>query len=418
MNRSSPLVRLNTAAMTAALLAAAAGAPVYAQPSTDTTEKQLEGSFDQPLAGDDGGSQSTTVMEVRDDSGSYKLEMSGKKIKAWHDGKAVPKDRIRRTKDKVELLDKEGNVLHAFKVGGQGAPGAIEIPGAGRFFFREGVPGQPGTPQPPEPPRPLGNIVIQNAPPVMLGITMSDADEGVLEEINQGREGDKIESGIVVDRVVDELPAAKAGLEEGDVIIAVGGERGVDQEELRDMLRERKPGDELALKVFRDGKSKDITVKLEKFDAARLSPGMAGQPGDQVEVEGVPNWLQHLGGEQGRAHMEAARKELEKALKQLKDNPDLQPDKIRSETQKALEQALKAFREAEKNGQQQWERFMGPGEDGQAWVWSGKPDQFYKVPTPAPRGDGDTSRKLDRLADQLERLNRRLDELERRLDQR
>lgn len=417
MNRSNPFARLNTAALTAALIAAAAGATAFAQPS-DTAEKQLEGSFDQPLAGDEGGSQSTTVMEVRDDSGSYKLEMSGKKIKAWHDGKAVPKDRIRRIKDKVELLDKEGNVLHTFKTGGQGAPGAIEIPGAGRFFFREGTPAPQGGPATPQPPQPPGGIVIQNAPPVMLGITMSDPDEGVLDEINEGREGDKVERGIVVDRVVEGLPAAKAGLEEGDVIIAVGGERGVDQESLRDMLRERKPGDELTLKIFRDGKSKDIAIKLEKFDAARLSPGMTGEPGEQIEVEGMPNWMQHLGGEQGRGYMDEARKAMEKALKDLKENENLQPEKIRGETQKALEQALKAFREAEKQGKQQWERFMVPGQDGQAWLWSRQPDQFYTVPTPAPRGDGDTSRKLDRLADQLERLNRRLDELERRLDQR
>lgn len=431
MNRSTLFSRFNAGVLSAAMLAAAAGLPAYAQPEDSAVEKQLEGSFDQPLKEGEsqGGAQSRTVIQSSDGKDSYKLEMSDGKVKVWHNDKAVPKDRIRKSKDKVELLDKEGGVIHTFKIGG--GAGGMEVPG---FFFREGGQGggqggQPGAQsggkrggqaggwggagQPPVPPQPPVDVLIQNAPPVMLGITMSDADEGTLDELNEGR-GDKIEHGIVVDRVVEDLPADRAGIEEGDIIVAVGGDHVVGQEQLREMLRGCKPGQELHLSLVRDGKSRDFKVKLEKFDPTKLNPGGMGVEGGKIEIEGLPNWMQRFGGEQQPGQMDEARKAIEQALKQMKENPDLQPEKIRGETQKALEQALKSFRDAEKSGQ--WQRQMGP--DNQTWVWSGKPDQFYTIPTPAPRADGDTSRKLDRLADQLERLNRRLDELERRLDQR
>lgn len=412
MNLPTRMSRLNTGLLTAALLAAWAGLPALAEPPEEAEEKQLEGSFDQPLAAEDesSGVQSRTVIQSSDGNDSYKVEISGNKVKAWHNDKALSKDRIRRTRDKVELLDSDGQVMHTFRLNSMGG-GAVEIPGGGRFFFREGGPEFVQPPVPPE--APGADIIIQNAPPVMLGITMSEPDEGVLDEVNRELEGDGIDTGIVVDRVIEGLPAHKAGLKAGDVIIAVGRQRGVGQEELRDILRAKEPGDALELKVFREGKAREVVIKLDKFDASRLNPGM---PGAQMGVEGMPDWLHRFGWE-GGAQFEDARKAMEKALKELQENENLQPEKMRGEAQKALEKALKAFREAEKSGQLQLERFMGPGQDGKTWIWGGRPDQFYAIPPQTPRADGDTSRKLDRLADQLERLNRRLDELERRLDQ-
>lgn len=402
--------RLNTGLLTAALLAAWAGLPALAEPPEQAEEKQLEGSFDQPLAAEDesSGVRSRTVIQTSDGNDSYKVEISGNKVKAWHNDKALSKDRIRKTRDKVELLGDDGQVMHTFRLNPTGG-GAGEIPGGGRFFFREGGPEIVQPPVPPE--APDADIIIQNAPPVMLGITMSEPDEGVLDEVNRELEGDDIQTGIVVDRVIEGLPAHKSGLRAGDVIIAVGKQRGVGQEELRDILRDKEPGDELTLKVFREGKAREVVIKLDKFDASRLNPGSGGA---QVGIEGMPGLLF---GWEGGAQFEDARKAMEKALKELQENENLQPEKMRSEAQRALEKALKAFREAEKSGKLQLERFMGPGQDGKTWMWGGRPDQFYAIPPQTPRADGDTSRKLDRLADQLERLNRRLDELERRLDE-
>lgn len=413
---------LKLGALTAALLVACSGLPALADPPAG--EKPLEGSFDQPLGKDEQGSagQTKTVMSSTDGTGSYKVEISGNKVKAWHNDKPVPKDRIRKTKDKVELLDGDGDVIHTFELGGFGSGG---LPGFGdqngRFFLR--VPGGGGGANGPDTPQPPQGVVIQNAPPVMIGITMSDADEDALSDLSD----DDFESGIVIDRVVEGLPADKAGIKPHDIIIEIAGQRPASQEKLREVLSDSKAGDELVIKVLRDRKVTERKIRLEKFDPTKLNIGgqaVEGEGQGHVELHNLPDVLK-MYGEGGKQQWEEARKAIEKAMRELEQNENLKPEKIRGEAQKALEQAMKALAEAEKQGQMQWKNFMGGGEGGapRTWMWSNKPDQFYTVPQPpsTPRGEGgggDTSRKLDRLSEQLDRLNRRLDELERRLDSR
>lgn len=404
--------KLAAGALTAALLVAAAGLPAHAAQPQD--EEELQGSFDQPLdKGGESGPQSKTVIQSSDGNDTYKIEISGNKVKAWHNDKALPKDRVRRTKDKVEILDADKNVVKSFPLGGQGMSGVFGLGEGNRFSFR--VPGGPETPQPPEAPR--GSLMIQNAPPVMLGINMSDADEDTLEELNQK----DVDEGVVVDRVIEGLPADKAGVQTHDVIVEINGERPINSERLRELLSDRKAGDELAVKLFRDGKPQEVRIRLEKFDPQRLGVGqMSGEAVPHFQLQGLPDVLK-MYGEGGKGQWEEARKAIEKAMKELRENENLKPEKIRGEATKALEQAMKALREAEAKGQMQWRSFMDGDEDGRsprAWMWSDKPGQLYTMPPqpPAARGDGETSRKLDRLADQLDRLNSRLDELERRLD--
>lgn len=422
MSRTSLIKKLNVGALTAALLVSAAGMAAHAAQPED---KELQGSFKEPLnegKSEGGNFSSKTVITSTEDDGTYKIEITDGKIKAWHNDKALPKDRVRKSKEKVEILDKEGNVLHTFQLGaGFGATG---IPGMGgqdgRFFLR--VPGGQGGAQGGgkggqggawmgEPPQ----VAIQNAPPVMIGITMNDADEEALDDTD-------FESGILVDRVVEGLPADKAGLKVHDVIVEVEGAKPIDQEKFRQILRDHKAGDEISMKVLRDGKVSERRLKLEKFDANKL--GMAeqrievGPEGEQFEMHNLPDVLK-MYGEGGKAQWDEARKAIEQALKELQENENLKPEKIRGQAEKALEQAMKALKEAEAQGGAQWRRFMDGGEGQGAprtWMWSDRPGQLYTVPTPPPRADGDTSRKLDRLGEQLERLNKRLDELERRLD--
>ncbi|MEW6412696.1 MAG: PDZ domain-containing protein [Candidatus Zixiibacteriota bacterium] len=72
-----------------------------------------------------------------------------------------------------------------------------------------------------------------------------------------------IEYGAVVNEIVDDSPAEAAGLEEGDIIIAFGGSRVEDYDDLLDMLEERKPDEKVKLKINRDGKEMELEVTLE-----------------------------------------------------------------------------------------------------------------------------------------------------------
>jgi S1-C subfamily serine protease len=74
--------------------------------------------------------------------------------------------------------------------------------------------------------------------------------------------GINAESGVVVESVDPGGPAARAGLQPGDVIIAVEGKALENAEQLLGAIRARKPGDPLPLRVLRGGKELDITVTL------------------------------------------------------------------------------------------------------------------------------------------------------------
>jgi len=70
------------------------------------------------------------------------------------------------------------------------------------------------------------------------------------------------EEGAVVLSVEPGSPAARAGLGPGDIIVAAGGERVEQVEDLYAALRRRDPGNELELEVLSDGGRTTMTVEL------------------------------------------------------------------------------------------------------------------------------------------------------------
>jgi S1-C subfamily serine protease len=71
-----------------------------------------------------------------------------------------------------------------------------------------------------------------------------------------------IESGNDRPAVFPNSPAAAAGLEAGDVIIAVDGDRVDAESDLADHILPHQPGDQLTLSVMRDGRQLDVAVTL------------------------------------------------------------------------------------------------------------------------------------------------------------
>jgi putative serine protease PepD len=78
-----------------------------------------------------------------------------------------------------------------------------------------------------------------------LGVSVTQADEGV-----------------EVADVRSDSPAASAGLETGDVILAVGGDPVATPSALQTAIDAQAPGDTLALRVVRAGSSRSVTVTL------------------------------------------------------------------------------------------------------------------------------------------------------------
>lgn len=89
----------------------------------------------------------------------------------------------------------------------------------------------------------------QDAPPVaFLGVTGTDPATG--------------RGGALVTDVPDGSPASKAGIREGDLIVAVDGERITEMSELAAVIRRHAPGDEIVLTFIREDKQQRATVEL------------------------------------------------------------------------------------------------------------------------------------------------------------
>jgi serine protease Do len=77
--------------------------------------------------------------------------------------------------------------------------------------------------------------------------------------------GDKDLSGALVGDVSPNSPAAKAGLQKGDIIISMNGKPVNDSNDLRMTVSMMAPGSRVDLKVTRDGAIRDIPVTLEEM---------------------------------------------------------------------------------------------------------------------------------------------------------
>jgi|GEM_PF-6305994 len=97
--------------------------------------------------------------------------------------------------------------------------------------------------------------------------------------------------GARISDVVDDGPAAKAGLQKGDVVLAVNGESvtgGIGA--LTKILKAYQPGDEVELRINRDGKEQTLSVTLGSRASAAialaLGPMGMGEIEDSVQARG------------------------------------------------------------------------------------------------------------------------------------
>jgi S1-C subfamily serine protease len=70
--------------------------------------------------------------------------------------------------------------------------------------------------------------------------------------------------GVRVTRVGEETSAAKAGLKPGDIITHFNGKKLYSGSGVRDLIEKTKVGDKINVKVEREGKTLEMTIKLGK----------------------------------------------------------------------------------------------------------------------------------------------------------
>jgi hypothetical protein len=256
--------------MTTRTLGCALAAGLFAL--TGTALAQMEG-FDRPLgeqrerqARQTETARTLVSMSQIEGDQRYDLEVRDGAMTARVNGREVPQDRIRREGDVVSILDRSGNVLTTFRV---------QMP----RIEREGRPLGRRAPMLVPPDAPLAPLDAPDAAPprVMIGIVMSEVPEVLLDHL-------ELEAcdAVMIDKVIEGLPAEDAGLRARDIIVAIDGERPVDPVVIRDRINAKDPGQQVEVTVVRRGQETTIPVTLKAFDEEQMRaarPELPAPPG-------------------------------------------------------------------------------------------------------------------------------------------
>ncbi|MBI3099401.1 MAG: PDZ domain-containing protein [Planctomycetes bacterium] len=89
--------------------------------------------------------------------------------------------------------------------------------------------------------------------------------------------------GVVVQEVVKDAPAARAGLESGDIILRIDGQQIGSPQELMMIIQSSRPGDKATLSVLRKKETREVEVTYARRPD---EPGMAGGGGEEESLEG------------------------------------------------------------------------------------------------------------------------------------
>lgn len=365
-------------------LIALAGSALAQQGGAD----RFEGSLDRPLRAAQQAQPPATVqsgyvyMAETDGATRYEVEVRDGVVTAKINGREVPAERVRQGDGTIDLLDRDGKVLKTFNVRVVAGPMPPAL----------GV--RPGMPIVPAPPAIEGMLV--EPPRTMVGVRMSD------------------ETGeVVIDDVIDGLPAARAGVQVGDVVVSLGGKAIKSAAEFRAELKDRNPGDKVEIVVRREGAERTLALTLDAYDTTRL--GLTAVPAEG-EWKALTERLNVLRGD-GRDMAEEARKALAEALERMKASPAFDGEKLRKDVEQAIQQGLRALERSKVDIDSYW-RSVQPGQ-GRARVLVSPEDggRAFMIPAPAAPGapNADVARSLEKITAELERLHQRLSEIERRL---
>ena len=95
-----------------------------------------------------------------------------------------------------------------------------------------------------------------------LGVTIQNLNEDLAASFDfEGTDG------VLIGDVIDNGPGDEAGIESGDIVTHFDGERVEDMNHFRNRVAATKPGTKVEMKVFRDGKSKTLTVEVGELES-------------------------------------------------------------------------------------------------------------------------------------------------------
>ena len=116
-----------------------------------------------------------------------------------------------------------------------------------------------------------------------LGVALQPLSEDLAKQFKM-----EDTNGALIAEVTGKSPAEKAGLQTGDVVVEVGGQKVEGPSELQMTIAGMAPGTKAELKVIRDGKDKSVSVELGERPAMTGVAGAApAKPADPDVLDGV-----------------------------------------------------------------------------------------------------------------------------------
>lgn len=136
------------------------------------------------------------------------------------------------------------------------------------------------------------NILMDGEGSSWLGVETHEVTADKAKELKLSAE-----RGVVLGKIVQDSPAAKAGLKENDVVTEINGQRVEGATQFRRMIHEIPAGRSVQLTVWRDGRSQNLSVTLGKSEERRRALKMvAPTPGtftfrvpDMPEIPDIPS---------------------------------------------------------------------------------------------------------------------------------
>src|SRR5690606_37260161 len=117
----------------------------------------------------------------------------------------------------------------------------------------------------------------------MLGVSIQDLTPALAEAF-----GINAEEGVFIAQIVPDSPAAEAGLQVGDVIVAVDGQPVRHAAAIRNRIGLLRVGEQIKLTVLRNGKRMTVTATIREdtrqTNAAALTPRLAGAQFGEVQA--------------------------------------------------------------------------------------------------------------------------------------
>ncbi|HUN65640.1 MAG TPA: PDZ domain-containing protein [Bacteroidota bacterium] len=127
------------------------------------------------------------------------------------------------------------------------------------------------------------NSVASGASHARLGVMIQDVTDRLKE-----KEKLPVASGAYITEVIDDGPADKAGLVEGDVIVKLGDRDISSADDLTRAVRRLKAGKDVTVGYYHNGEKKDVTVRPDRDRAPQAFSYSFGRQAPMMRMPSMP----------------------------------------------------------------------------------------------------------------------------------